>query len=52
MQTSIRQWVNSVARRIPKAFVKEAHVAYGTAVAPSIDDGKIINGPEPVPEAG
>ena len=50
MQTKIRKWGNSLAIRIPKAFVKEAHVAYGTAVDLSIDGGKIIINPEPAPE--
>jgi len=45
MQTTIRKWGNSLAVRIPKAFIKEAHVAYGTAVDLSIDDGKIVINP-------
>jgi len=39
MQTTIRKWGNSLAVRIPKAFVKEAHVAYGTAVDLSVGNG-------------
>ena len=42
MQTTIQKWGNSLAVRIPKAFVKEARVAYGTAVDISVDDGKIV----------
>ena len=38
MQTKIQKWGNSLAIRIPKAFVKEAHVAYGTPVDLSVDD--------------
>jgi len=45
MQTTIRKWGNSLAVRIPKAFIKEARVAYGTAVDLSIDDGKIVINP-------
>ena len=45
MQTKIQKWGNSLAVRIPKAFVKEAHVAYGTTVDLSVDDGKIVIDP-------
>jgi len=50
MQTTIQKWGNSLAVRIPKAFVKEAHVAYGTRVDLSVDDGKIVIDPHPKPE--
>ena len=50
MQTRIQKWGNSLAVRIPKAFVKEAHVAYGTAVDLSVDDGKIIINPHTEPQ--
>ena len=50
MQTKIQKWGNSLAVRIPKAFVKEAHVAYGTPVDLSVDDGKIIIAPHAEPE--
>ena len=50
MQTKIQKWGNSLAIRIPKAFVKEAHVAYGTPVDLSVDDGKIIIDPCSEPE--
>ena len=36
--------------RIPKAFVKEAHVAYGTSVDLSVADGKIVIDPHAEPE--
>ena len=45
MRTKIQKWGNSLAIRIPSAFVKEAHVAYGTSVDLSVDDGKIIIDP-------
>jgi antitoxin MazE len=45
MQTTIQKWGNSLAVRIPKAFVKEAHVAYGTRVDLTVDDGKIVIDP-------
>ena len=50
MQTKIQKWGNSLAVRIPKAFVKEAHVAYGTSVDLSVSDGKIVIVPQSEPE--
>lgn len=50
MQTTIQKWGNSLAVRIPKAFVKEAHVASGTPVDLSIADGKIVINPRTGPE--
>ena len=50
MQTKIQKWGNSLAVRIPKAFVKEAHVAYGSSVDLSVDDGKIVIDPHTEPE--
>ncbi len=50
MQTKIQKWGNSLAVRIPKAFVKEAHVAYGTTVDLSLDNGRIVIDPHPEPE--
>ncbi len=45
MQIKIQKWGNSLAVRIPSAFAKEAHVAFGTPVDLSIDDGKIVINP-------
>lgn len=42
MQTKIQKRGNSLAIRVPKVFVKEAHVAYGTPVDLSVADGKIV----------
>ena len=50
MQTKIQKWGNSLAVRIPKAFVREAHVRYGTLVDLSVDDGKIVIDPHAEPE--
>ena len=50
MQTKIQKWGNSLAVRIPKAFVKEAHVACGTSVDLTVDDGKIVIDPHTEPE--
>ncbi len=45
MQTKIQKWGNSLAVRIPKPFVKEARLAYGTSVDLSVNDGRIIIDP-------
>ena len=45
MQTKIQKWGNSLAIRIPQAFVKEARVAYGATVDLTVDDGKIVIDP-------
>jgi antitoxin MazE len=45
MQTKVQKWGNSLAVRIPKTFVKEAHVEYGTTVDLFVDDGKIVIDP-------
>ena len=50
MQTKVQKWGNSLAVRIPKPFVKEAHLAYGTSVDLTVDDGRIIINPRAVPE--
>lgn len=50
MQATIQKWGNSLAVRIPKAFVKEARVASGTAVDLSVDDGRIVIDPHTKPE--
>jgi len=50
MQTKIHKWGNSLAVRIPKVFVREAHVAYGTSVDLLVADGKIIIDPHAEPE--
>ena len=49
MQTKIQKWGNSLAVRIPQAFVKEARVADGTTVELSVDDGKIVIDPHVQP---
>ena len=49
MQTKIQKWGNSLAVRIPKPFVKEAHLAHGVSVDLSVDAGKIIIDPNAEP---
>lgn len=46
MLARIQKWGNSLAVRIPKAFVKEMNVSDGGAVNMTIDDGKIVISPE------
>lgn len=48
MQTKLQKWGNSLAIRIPMTFVKEAHVAYGTTVDLSVENGRIVI--EPIAE--
>jgi len=50
MQTTIQKWGNSLAVRIPTAFAKETHVACGTAVELSVDDGRLVMDPRTEPE--
>jgi antitoxin MazE len=46
MQSRIQKWGNSLAIRIPLAFVKETGLAYGTAVDISVEDGRIVIDPQ------
>ena len=46
----VSKWGNSLAAPIPKAFVKEAHVAHGTPVDLWVDDGRIVITPHSEPE--
>jgi len=50
MQTTIQKWGNSLAVRIPKAFVKEAHLVSGIQVDLSVDNGKIVINPHVEPQ--
>ena len=45
MQTRIQKWGNSLAVRIPKAFVSEINISYGTSVDITVDEGRIIIDP-------
>jgi antitoxin MazE len=49
MQSKIQKWGNSLAVRIPKHFVKEAHLSYGTSVDLSVADGKLVIDPHTEP---
>jgi antitoxin MazE len=49
MKTKIQKWGNSLAVRIPQAYVREAQVAYGSEVELSVEEGRIIINPQTVP---
>ncbi len=49
MHAKVQKWGNSLALRIPKAFVKDAHLSTGSDVDLSIMDGKIIVDPNTEP---
>lgn len=42
MITSVRRWGNSLAVRLPKAYVSELSMAEGAAVDVSVKDGALI----------
>lgn len=42
METKISKWGNSLAIRIPHAYVKEGGFAYGTIVNLSLEKGKLV----------
>jgi len=50
MHAEVRKWGNSLAVRIPKAFAKDAHLAMGSEVDISLQDGKVVIDPKPKPE--
>ena len=50
METKIQKWGNSLAVRIPKPFVEEAHLTQGGRVDISIDDGRVVIDPQTKPE--
>jgi antitoxin MazE len=47
MQTTIQKWGNSLALRIPRAFIRESRLADKAVVDISVDNGKIIINPIP-----
>jgi antitoxin MazE len=50
MHTIVRKWGNSLAVRIPKPFVEETHIASGSEVDLTVDNGRIIIVPQPEPK--
>ena len=50
MRAKVQKWGNSLAVRIPTAFVKEAQLAYGSDIEISVEDGRIVILPAPRPE--
>ena len=49
MHAEVRKWGNSLALRIPRAFAEDAHLAMGSEVDISLQDGKVIIDPNPRP---
>lgn len=47
MHTTIQKWGNSLALRIPRAFVRESRLADKAVVDISVDKGKIVINPLP-----
>jgi antitoxin MazE len=50
MHTIVRKWGNSLAVRIPKPFVEETHIASGSEVDLTVDNGRIIIVPQAEPK--
>ncbi len=50
MRTTIQKWGNSLAVRIPKPFVEETHIASGSEVDLTVDNGKIVIVPQAEPK--
>jgi antitoxin MazE len=47
MHTTIQKWGNSLALRIPRAFVRESRLSDKAVVDISVDKGKIVINPVP-----
>ena len=42
MKTVVQQWGNSLALRIPKAFAQQTNIRRGSAVALSVERGRMV----------
>jgi antitoxin MazE len=42
MKTQVKKWGNNLAVRIPKHIVREAGLAYNTAVEMKVEEGKLV----------
>jgi antitoxin MazE len=42
MQTTIQQWGNSLALRIPKAFAQQTRIRKGSSVSLTLEKGRVI----------
>lgn len=49
MLTRVQKWGNSVALRIPKAFVEEMNIAADTAVEITLEEGRLVVTPVGTP---
>jgi antitoxin MazE len=47
MKTEIRKWGNSLAIRIPRAFVQETHLGNGSKVDLKVRAGRLVISPLP-----
>lgn len=47
MKSKIQKWGNSLAVRIPSAYVREAGVSYGSRIELSMINGNIVIEPRP-----
>ena len=45
MRSKVQKWGNSLAVRIPKAFVKKTRLTYGSDVDISLSGGKVVIAP-------
>lgn len=45
MPATVARWGNSLALRLPRAVAEEAHLAEGTAVAITVEDGRLVVSP-------
>jgi len=42
LKTSVQKWGNSLAVRIPRSVVEEAHLSVGTEVEVGVEEGRIV----------
>jgi antitoxin MazE len=45
MQATIKQWGNSLAVRIPKAFAQQTKMKKGTSISITLENGRVIMKP-------
>ena len=50
MKATVQKWGNSLALRIPKAFIESTHLTRGSIVDLDIRNGKIVIEPKPLPK--
>ncbi len=50
MLPEVQKWDNSLAIRLPKAFVADLGIGHGTMVDLAVEDGALILRPAPIPK--